>query len=458
MGQQILESKIAAKVKPVQAAQESIREAHQDARKIFLGQNDEALIKAIHTATKKHGTIYGNALLIACLYIFNDAGSYWRKAKVSPSGSSQAAISLKDVGIKGTSSYSSQSEIEGGLRRALSWMYTPLIAIPHIGQVANIFLDNSMKDVAKGVSEYFGSTTKDKFRADLIKSGALFDEIRYQMMDDAAGGGLVRKMFHHPGFNFVRRQEIGIAAASGKHAALDAAGTLSTNSSDKWARYTLAKLGINPDHLAEQGFKLTEDQIRKAMYSEANRTIFIRSQLKTPWRWEESFVARMGSQYRHFQYRQTQFLAEVFKNSLKEGGPTQFLKTVATFGTLFPAFGELVHSMENMALLKSPTERDPKRKLLDNEYVDAMAHAAGFGVFYSMTRAGLFNGGRGYLEGPLFSTADDILIGIPTRLVKGTKYLAKGDRDKAKKQFKGAVRAVAGKLGAPGRAAAEFLK
>jgi len=53
MGQQILESKIAAKVKPVQAAQESIREAHQDARKIFLGQNDEALIKAIHTATKK---------------------------------------------------------------------------------------------------------------------------------------------------------------------------------------------------------------------------------------------------------------------------------------------------------------------------------------------------------------------------------------------------------------------
>lgn len=457
LGQEKLTSKIASGVKPATAAQESIREAHQEVRKLFLGQNDEALIKAIHTATKKHGTIYGNAFADSMSVYFNDAGSYWRKAKVNPSGAT-TPISLKDVGIKGTSSYHSQSEIETGLRKGLSWMYTPLIAIPHVGQLANIFLDNSIKDVAKGLGEYFGSSTKDKFRADLIKSGALFDELRYEIEDDAKGGGIARKMFHHPGFGFVRRQEIGIAAASGKQAALDAASKISSNSNDRWSRYTLVKLGLNPDHIADRGGRLTEDEIRKVMYTEADRTIFLRSNLKTPWRWEESFAARMGSQYRHFQYRQTQFLSNVFKNSYKEGGISQFAKSVATFATLFPAFGELVHSVENMALLQSPLNRDPHHKLANNEYIDAMAHAAGFGVFYSMTRAGMFNGGKGYLEGPLFSTADDILIGIPTKLVKGSQYLAKGDKEKAKKQFKGAARGVVSKLGAPGRAAAEFMK
>lgn len=294
LGQEKLTSKIASGVKPATAAQESIREAHQEVRKLFLGQNDEALIKAIHTATKKHGTIYGNAFADSMSVYFNDAGSYWRKAKVNPSGAT-TPISLKDVGIKGTSSYHSQSEIETGLRKGLSWMYTPLIAIPHVGQLANIFLDNSIKDVAKGLGEYFGSSTKDKFRADLIKSGALFDELRYEIEDDAKGGGIARKMFHHPGFGFVRRQEIGIAAASGKQAALDAASKISSNSNDRWSRYTLVKLGLNPDHIADRGGRLTEDEIRKVMYTEADRTIFLRSNLKTPWRWEESFAARMGS-------------------------------------------------------------------------------------------------------------------------------------------------------------------
>lgn len=465
LGQEKLTQKIASGMKPETAAIDAIHEARQEARKLYIGQNDEALIKAIHTTTKQHGVIAGDAFADAMSVYFNDSMSKWRTSKVRLSPTADP-ISLKDVGIRNQSHYSSVDELESDLRRGLSWMYTPLIAIPHAGQLANPILNEGISSVAKGLFEYFGSTTKDKFSADVVRSGLLFDELRFQIMDTARGGGLISKLFHHPGFGAVRRFELSVAAAAGKASVKEAAQTLSRDPNHIGARITLIRLGLDPKKLIEKGFELGDDDIQKAMYQAGEQSIFLRNELKTPWRWEQNFNSRMAFQYKQFQYRQTRFLGQVFKRAY-QAGPTELAKTVATFATVFPVFGEMVRSLENLSRGENPIARPKdernvtiagKHHPIVNEYLDALTYASGFGIFYSLIRAGLWNGGSSYFTGPLFGTVSDVLINLPIKSAMAARDFAQGDKKKGMKKIKTIGRLAASKLGWPGKIANQALK
>jgi hypothetical protein len=439
LGQQYLEHKINAGFPPEQAAREAVQEAWHDTRKAMFGKNDEALIKFVHSATKQHGIIYGNNVADVMSTYLRDQQSYWRRAKLPIMNKT----SLADIGINANAEYRPPKEWEHSLRSTMSWMFTPFIAIPHLGQFANVILDTSFKDVAVGTSELFSKVNRQQFMNTLIRSGALFDEIRFQMIEDAAGGGIVRKLFHNPGFNWVRRHEIMVAAAAGKHAAQDAADRLVSSSGDKWAEFTLRKLGIDPAKIFNQGGQLLPEDIEKAMLREADRTIFFRSSLETPWKWEESAMSRMVFMYKHFLFRQGNFIRRSFMEAAKNGGPSEVLKTALTFGTLFPVVGEIVHSLENAAHLESPMKRDKKDALMGSEYVDAMGTAAGLGLFYTIMRASQYNGLKGWFAGPILSTAADV-ASIPYKLEKGNT--------------RGAVKTVLTKMGVPGRVIARHIK
>lgn len=449
IGQSLLKSKLAAGIAPGIAAKESGIEAIQQARKQFLGPNDEALVKFIHTAKQQHGVPYGNNVADAMGVYFRDSVSRWRTmdVKVTPG---QPAINLAKSGIRSTSNYISPTENEKGLRRSLGWMMTPLIAIPHTAQMGNVVFDTSIKSVAKSLSEYLSTgPSKVQFQQDLLNSGVLFDEMRNQMLEDAKGGGLARKLFNHPGFGWVRRQQISISAGAGKFAAIDAAAKLTRDPSDKWARHTLGKLGIDTTQLSGSG-QLTPEQIQKAMYSEANRSIFLSHSMETPYKWEENWFGRMDVTYKHFAFRQGKFLKDGFRDAYEYGGAKELAKTVAIYGTLFPAFGELVHTMENVASGQNPLKRDKDDPA--SEYFDALGYAGGWAIFYSMWRSGTFNAGRGFLEGPFFNMLDDVFIGGATDLMHHDKD---GDWDP---KIKHAAHRVTTKLGVPGKLISPMLK
>src|SRR5580765_70000 len=438
-------------------------QAFHDTRKAYLGKNDEGIIKFVDTVRKKEGLARANNLADAMNIYFHDGAAYWRKTKVQGligSNVKGKPLSLADVGITGHSTYTPPKEVEKNLKAMMGWMYTPLIAIPHVGQVGNIILDNSFASTAKAMSDYSGAVAKygnkaELFFKDVIDSGALFDEFNYQAQEDAKGGGIARTLFHHPGFNWVRRQEITLAALTAKHAANEAAEKLKFDGGDKWARYTLQKLGINISELGEKGYNLTPEDIKNAMFNGANRTIFLRSELATPYAWEESRVARIMAQYKHYAFRQGSFIGNVLWNSVKEGGMGQTLKSLGLLSVMFPAIGELVKSAEQGAQGQDPFARDKKGTA---EYFDALGHAGGMGIYQSLFRAGMWNYGRGYLEGPLASTAEDIFIGLPTHIYKGVKYTLDEDDDKASRQWKAAAKLAVSKLGIPGRIIGSQLK
>lgn len=454
-----LNQKINAGVVPHIAAQDAMKEAFHDTRKALIGKNDEALIKYIKTATQQGGAVHGNVAADVMSSYFHDSASYWRTRSVFKTPANPKGFKLTDVGIRGTPRYTAPSEMEGMLRRGLSWMYTPLIAIPHMGQFGNIILSEGITNVAKAVSEYSAAMAKNGTQSqvikDIIRSGTLFDEIRFQILDDAAGGGIIRKLFHHPGFNTVRRIELSVAALAGRATLEDSLDKLAQNSTDKWARYNLERLGMSLQKAQSQGFKAIDEDIQKAYYTAANQSIFIRGHLETPPAWEQSFMSRMAFQYKHFGFRQGRFLAMNLNNAAKYGGAGQVAKNVVVLGTVFPIFGELIKSLDNVAALDSPWKR--KDTSLGSEYLDALGAAGGLGIYYSMYRGGMWNYGKGYLEGPLLNTADDLLLGVGVHVGKGVKYSFANEPEKAARQYRAAGRTIASKGGVVGRIVAHKL-
>ena len=463
-GQTYLDAKIKQGLPAHIAATDAGKEAWHDVRKAYLGQNDEALIKFIHSASKQHGPAYGNSVADAMSVYFHDASSYWRTHKIKFDPSSTEHISLKNVGIRSEAEYREPKEFEKSLRQAMGWMYTPTIAIPHLSQVGNTVFNEGISSTARALAEYTsalakGGATKQKVMNDVIKSGALFDEIRFQMMEDAKGGGIVRQLFHHPGFGWVRRQELAITALAAKNTAQDAMKVINRYgpgaAESRKAIFNLNRLGLKWQDIAEKGMELTDEDLHKAMYNGANQAIFIRSELYTPYKWEESFSSRMGFQYKQFAFRQGRFLAMGFQNAYRRDGVAGLAKAVAVYGTMFPVFGELVHSLENIATGKNPLQRDHEGGA---EYFDALGHAAGLGIVYSMFRSGMYNYGRGFLTGPLWNTIEDLAIGVPIHVGKGINYSLEDDEDKATKQYRAAVRLAVSKLSIPGRIASNLLK
>jgi hypothetical protein len=448
-------------------ARESKMRAWGDVRQTYLGKKDEVLISSIYNATKEKGVNYGNMMADSLNIVFHDAGESfklpgkditlpsWRTERVKLSAGAKG-ISLSDVGIREKALFKAPEQLEKSIKNTIGWMYAPLIAIPHMSQVGAILLDSGIKATAKAVFDY-GSIQMgaDHIFQGVLRSGTLFDELSYEMKADAAGKGIFEKMFHFPGFNWVRRQELTLGALAGKHAIIEASEKYARDSSDKWAKYGMEKLGLKAEEFEKNDFQLRPEDIERAMFKEANRSIMITRELDIPWKWQESAWSRLAFQYKDFAYRYGRFLSSSVANAYKYGGPTELAKTILILGTVFPALGEIVHSMENVATTKNPLHRDNEGS---DEYFSAFGYAGGLGIFNSMWRAGMYNYGKGWLEGPIMSAAEDVLVGVPTHVYKAGKYLQEGDTYKAEKQMKAAGREVFSKAGWPGRIIAEQLK
>lgn len=455
-------------------AEEARAKGWGDAKSAYLGKHDEVLIKTIHDATKQKGEVYGNMISDALTYVLHDAGEAkkiegkdaiapgWRTRRVLKDVRGEGGISLQDVGIRERSRFTAPEEWEKALRETSGWLNAPLIVIPHVGQTAAILLTRGFGATAKALADYgkiIGGA--DDIMGGILKSGVLWDEMNIDMQRQAKGLGMFEKLFHFPGFSWVRKQELMISALAGKHALIDVLGEMQSEGVNKWNTNTLNKLGFQVDEMAEKGFKATQEDIERAMFREANRSIQITRELDTPWKWNESAMARMGFQYKHFAYQFGRMLSTTLRESWKYGGPKQGLKTLGILGFLFPAVGEMVHSAENIAQFKDPSQRDMEGHWYEPgtpEWFDAMGHVGGIGIFYSLWRSGLYYKGRGFLEGPVIGNIFQTGGTLAYHGYKAAKDLEEGDYYKAKREGKTAAKDVLFKLGWPGRLAAEQIK
>lgn len=385
------------------------------AQNVFFGPNDRNLAAIVHTIKETKGRVSaGRAADFLDIFLHNTMPAAYRVE-----------------GLKHQPAYKAANEAEKIINKISSYIFTSRIAIPHATQWVNTILNSGLKASFEGAF----SLIKDRKGAiDFVtSSGALDEELRREIEINIRGGdSILKKFIHQPGFNFVRRQELIYSAVVGKHEALDAA-TEYLKSSSKDSATALSKLGINPNDVKIAG-GLTPEMERTAAYYAANRDMYFRSPLNTPFKWSGTPAARIRTQYKPFAFNMQRMIVDTLKRDWERGATPaakvfNVSKTLAVLGTLFPVAGELISLAENQALGRqdNPTETDTpftqhwkdNHAFLD-QYINAIAHVSAFGMAYSMFRASARRMLGNFVLGPTESSVLDFAGDINKAIMGST--------------------------------------
>ena len=375
------------------------------ARQLILGDKDQALTAVVRAANRERGIAHANNVAdIASMYFHDEemGGEKFRKAVRY--GAPKSGI--PGIGIRETSPYSAPKEFERSIRKGMSYSFLGRIAIPHLGQVMNPVLDVGIKNVSKAIAEI--ATDRQSAMTFAKQAGVYADELLYETEHMGKPGSLLSKLgsaIDRPGFSFVRRQELLVSAVAGKHAALEAA-SQGAKGSVKDAEIMLKWLGLDPNSIAQRGWKLTQDEIDKAAYSTARRNMFIKSELTTPSWWHQNHFLRLMFAYKDYIYQQGGLIKDVLMRDKQRGAPA-LLKSIATLSVAFPVVGELIWSLENVATGHDVGDRRNEEGL--EQWLDAAAHVGAAGIFYSMMRSGNRRSLAQWGVGPFFGTITDMV-------------------------------------------------
>ena len=385
------------------------------AQNVCFGPNDRNLAAIVHTVKETKGRVSaGRVADFLDIFLHNTMPAAYRVE-----------------GLKHQPAYKAANEAEKLVNKISSYIFTSRIAIPHATQWVNTILNSGLKASFEGAF----SLIKDRKSAIdfVISSGALDEELRREIEISIRGGeSILKKFIHQPGFNFVRRQELIYSAVVGKHEALDAA-TEYLRSGSKDSATALSKLGINPNDVRTTGV-LTPEMERTAAYYAANRDMYFRSPLNTPFKWSGTPASRIRTQYKPFAFNMQRMIVDTLKRDWERGAtiPAKVYnvsKTLTVLGTLFPVAGELISLAENQALGRqdNPTETDTpftphwkQQHEFSDQYINAIAHVSAFGIAYSMFRASARRMLGNFVLGPTESSVLDFAGDINKAMVGST--------------------------------------
>jgi len=385
------------------------------AQNVFFGPNDRNLAAIVHTVKETKGRVSaGRVADFLDIFLHNTMPAAYRVE-----------------GLKHQPAYKAANEAEKLVNKISSYIFTSRIAIPHATQWVNTILNSGLKASLEGAF----SLIKDRKSAVdfVISSGALDEELRREIEINIRGGeSVLKKFIHQPGFNFVRRQELIYSAVTGRHEALDAAQEY-LRSGSKDSATALSKLGINPNDVRSVG-ALTPEMERTAAYYAANRDMYFRSPLNTPFKWSGTPASRIRTQYKPFAFNMQRMIVDTLKRDWERGAtvPAKVFnvsKTLAVLGTLFPVAGELISLAENQALGRqdNPTETDTpftnhwkQQHEFADQYINAIAHVSAFGIAYSMFRASARRMLGNFVLGPTESSVLDFAGDINKAIMGST--------------------------------------
>lgn len=382
---------------------------------LHFGKNYQFLSHTINQARIERGPIFAQQV--------GDSMSIYLRHSAA-----DARIYRKAAGL-GPAPYVAPGEVENKVRSAASYLFTSRIAIPHLSQPLNTVLNSGLDASIKSLNELLRSPSQAYNR--IIQSGALTEELSHEIQNINAGRtGLFDKLFHQPGFRIIRKYQIVHAALAGEYAAHDAAARILTDPTNIRAQSELKLLGIDYKDILSKG-GLDVEHIRTAQFRGADESMFISRGLRTPAAWDENYLARFATMYRHYMFSQGKMIKDSLSRSFqlaKQGDPVPLFKTIAILGAAFPAVGYMIKSAEAIVTGHNPLSdefrknrvtpaeniadlvgvKDSSAAILADEWLDAMSHAAGFGIMYSIIRSAKRNALAEVMIGPYGTTLADL--------------------------------------------------
>jgi hypothetical protein len=417
---------------------DALSEARALNRKSHFGTHDSIISQVVNNARKERNSVHANTIGDSMSIMlkehqpkpFKYAGEQtnWRR---------QAQLS-------NDAPFTRVTEAEKEVKNIASIGFLGRIAWPHLVQPINNTITAGFKATFKAVEESLKNWNDLKETA--TASGVLVDETISELYNSKnkvttwveKNMHLPAKYYQMPFFKDERKAFLVFSAEVGKQDALLNAEKLLQEPGSKSARLSLQRYGIVPDEVIENGGKLTEEQLNRARYFQAERAMFIKSPLNTPQKWEENSISRTLYMYKPFAFNQSRMMKQAIVDAWKKDGVAGAAKVVGTIATLFPAAGELIWSGDELLMGHMPDRREDRIKAFEqtfgeniatrgiDEWASAIAHVGGLGVTYSILRSSYAQAMTNYLAGPFLGWAGEEVMGILNTVRKqDPKYFLK---------------------------------
>lgn len=255
--------------------------------------------------------------------------------------------------------YVAQGEAERTVHRVLNTILIPFVAIPHIGQLFNPASSTPYTVIGKALLNMTDEDVHQTVEASHITANTLWTTMYQDILGETGKiaewtksptvGKILYRSIHQPGFNFVRRTQLNMAATVGFHSAIYWAHNMVENGS-KIAAARLAEMGLDPAAIVAQKGELTEEQLQKAIFHYTNNRMFFSKSIDDSLYQNRNPILRSAMMYRSFVNSQATFMQREFMLMLKAGDLKGLAQAAGTFGILFAGLAApLIDGLEVMA-------------------------------------------------------------------------------------------------------------
>lgn len=333
----------------------------------------------------------------------------------------QTPLDMPDV----SPTYSSPGVLERRVQNVLRTVQLPFVALKHLSTYGNLssipaptivksMLSMSDKEFKNflDTSNILAVTEHDMLHRDIQ---GRFGKVA-EWTKSPTAGSIFYNSIHMPLFDTLRRFQLTLSAAVGYHSAQDwAAQSLQGN---KRALLELKEMGIDPNEVLKQEGKLSEDQLRKAMFHFTNNRFFTDKSIERSLLSNSNPWLRSATMYHTFVNAQQRFIRRELEKMLKAGDYKSIAQFAGTIGILFPAVAPFLKSLEVFGRTASIAQasqsaQDDYDSLMMNKgfgdaastYLDLLSHYGAFGVYTSYIAAAHGNRFAYALLGPTVGTA-----------------------------------------------------
>jgi len=298
-----------------------------------------------------------------------------------------------------------------------------MATIPHLSMLGNI-ASAPMKAIVKGITDLRDPDLKALMQA----SGALA-QTQHAMFDNQlrgsttlvgkilgnSAGSLYYNAFHMPLFNMMRFHQISLGASVGFHSAIEWGAAAAKG--DKRAIAELREMRLDPTSIIEHGGKLSDDELKTAMFHYANNKFFVSRPMDQSLRANSNVYMRSATMFHKTINSQYYFMKNELMKMAKTGDYKGIAQFAGTLGILFPMVAPWIKSATILARTASPQQAgDELKKNYTNlnpwttpgfgdfsaSYIDMLSYIGGVGVYLSYAQAAHHDRFHAAMMGPLF--------------------------------------------------------
>jgi len=306
-----------------------------------------------------------------------------------------------------TGVYQESNKIEQFAGRRARMFLAPLIAVNHI----STFFNNAwapLTSIGKAMATY-----SDKDIQDLVQTSGIMGSEMHSIIDrdirartgmtasllkSPRAADMIDQVIHTPGFDQMRSFQIKFTGVLGYHATQEWAQKAVLG--DRRAIAELTEMNLPVKDIVARGGKLTDQELREAIWHFTNNRMFIDKQLdrslmsrKSPW-------TRMATMFHGYVTSQQRFMRRELVKMWKAKDYVGIARFAGTVGVVFPAIAPMIKSAELLLRTGSPTQagksiENDYKTLADaehpgaqlSEYFDLLSHFGAWGTMSSYIKA-----------------------------------------------------------------------